>query len=345
MNYNKIFSQAIESLKEEGRYRTFTDLGRHAGAFPKAVNHDTGADITIWCSNDYLGMGQHPDVINAMNEAASKMGAGAGGTRNISGTNRPVVMLEKELASLHNKDSALVFVCGYLANETTLSTIATILPDCVILSDQCNHSSMIQGIKLSKVEKHIFRHNDVEHLEELLSQIDPNRPKLIAFESVYSMDGDVAPIAEICDLAEKYNALTYLDEVHAVGMYGNQGGGIAQEQGISDRVTIIQGTLAKAYGVMGGYIAADKTLVDVVRSYGSGFIFTTAIPPSLANAAYTSVKHLRSSQSERFIQKERVAMLKSKLIANGVPVLDNETHIVPVMVRNPNICREISQRL
>lgn len=345
MNYNKIFAAAIDDLKQEGRYRTFTDLGRHAGAFPMATNHDTKQNITLWCSNDYLGMGQNPQVIEAMNKAALEMGAGSGGTRNISGTNRPVVMLEKELADLHQKDAALVFVCGYLANETTLSTIANILPDCVILSDQCNHSSMIQGMRLSKVEKQIFRHNDIEHLEELLQAIDPKRPKLIAFESVYSMDGDIAPIEKICDLAEKYNALTYLDEVHAVGMYGEHGGGIAEKLGLMHRISIIQGTLAKAYGVMGGYIAGDQSLVDVVRSYGSGFIFTTAIPPSLSNAAYTSVKYLKQSNKERQKQQENVVKIRARLAEIGIPMLDNKTHIIPVMVKNPHLCRTISEHL
>lgn len=345
VDYSKYFSDAIEKLKSEGRYRVFTDLARYAGNFPMAKDHSGGRDVTIWCSNDYLGMGQHPDVISAIENAAKQMGAGAGGTRNISGNNRAVVELENELADLHNKEKALAFVCGYVANEATLSTLANVLPDAITFSDQLNHASMIQGIKAGKSEKKIFRHNDVEHLEELLQQADPKRPKIIAFESVYSMDGDIAPIEKICDLAEKYNAITYLDEVHAVGMYGPRGGGIAERDGLMERITIIQGTLAKAFGVMGGYIAADASLVDVIRSYAPGFIFTTALPPSLAAAATASIKHLKKSQTERQMQQEQAERLKSMLRQCKITFIDTETHIVPVMVGDAELCRMASEIL
>lgn len=343
--YKDYFSDAISRLKEEGRYRVFTSLARYAGEFPKAKNCSGEGDVTIWCSNDYLGMGQNTKVIAAMRDAAQELGAGAGGTRNISGTNRAVVDLEAELADLHHKEAALAFVCGYIANEATLSTLATVLPSPVIFSDALNHASMIQGIKLGKQEKHVFRHNDVEHLESLLKSVELSRPKIIAFESVYSMDGDIAPIKEICDLADKYNAMTYIDEVHAVGMYGQRGAGVCEERGLMDRITIIQGTLAKAYGVMGGYIASDALLVDVIRSYAPGFIFTTALPPSLAAAAAESIRHLKESQEERKGQRDRVARLRSMLDKVGIPHLDNESHIVPVMVGDPNLCREASDLL
>lgn len=344
-NYNEVFSAAIERLKHEGRYREFTELGRKAGFFPKADDYNSQKEVTIWCSNDYLGMGQHPDVINAMSDTAVHMGAGAGGTRNISGTNHPLVELEKELATIHGKDNALVFVCGYLANETTLSTLAKILPDCVIFSDACNHSSMIEGIRLGKCEKHVFNHNDPEHLEELLKKTDPKRPKVIAFESVYSMDGDIAPIEAFCDLADKYGAITYLDEVHAVGMYGKNGGGITDRDNLKHRITIIQGTLAKAYGTMGGYIAADRILIDVVRSYGNGFIFTTAMPPALAAASLTSVRHLKESQTERQQHQERAATLQSRLLNEGFNVISNNSHIVPILIEDADLCRLASQKL
>ncbi|MCD6035051.1 MAG: 5-aminolevulinic acid synthase [Rickettsiales bacterium] len=344
--YEVIFAEAIQRLKDEGRYREFTDLSRKVGDFPVAINNSNGGKpVTVWCSNDYLGMGQHPSVISAMMQAAQTMGAGAGGTRNISGTNHPLVELEAELADLHGKDAALVFVCGYLANETTLSTLSTILPNCIMYSDEKNHNSMIQGMRLSRVEKQIFRHSNLKHLEELLAASDPARPKIIAFESVYSMDGDIAPIEGICDLADKYNAITYLDEVHAVGMYGPRGGGIAERDGLLDRVTVLQGTLAKAFGVMGGYIAASAQLVDVIRSYGSGFIFTTAMPPSLANGALASVRHLKASSLEREKQQERAATLRKRLREAGLPVISNESHIVPVKIGDPEICREISRIL
>jgi len=345
IDYQKYFSEAIRKIKDEGRYRTFTDLARYAGAFPQAKDLTHGKDVTLWCSNDYLGMGQHPDVLNAIGDAARLMGAGAGGTRNIGGNNHEVVLLEEELADLHGKEKALAFVCGYVANEATLSTLATVMPDVITFSDAHNHASMIQGIKAGRSEKHIFRHNDVEHLEELLQQAPAHRPKLIAFESVYSMDGDIAPIAKICDLADKYNAITYLDEVHAVGMYGPRGGGIAEREGVADRVTIIQGTLAKAYGVIGGYIAADATLIDVIRSYAPGFIFTTALPPSIAAAARTSVHYLKNSSVERIQQQERAGRLKSMLRQCNIPFIDSETHIVPVMVGDPVLCRQASEIL
>jgi 5-aminolevulinate synthase len=344
-NYQKYFTDAIDRLKAEGRYRIFTEVERYVGQFPEARDHTRGKDVTIWCSNDYLGMGQHPEVIKAMEDAARNSGAGAGGTRNIAGNNYEVIRLEEEIADLHGKEKALAFVCGYVANEATLSTLATIMPDAVTYSDQMNHASMIQGIKAGRSEKHIFRHNDVGHLEELLKQSDINRPKIIAFESVYSMDGDVSPIGKICDLADKYNAITYLDEVHAVGMYGPRGGGIAERDGVAERVTIIQGTLAKAFGVIGGYIATDATLIDVIRSYAPGFIFTTALPPSIAAAAKTSIRHLKTSSIEREKQQEKAERLKSMLRQCKVPFIDSETHIVPVMVGEANLCREASELL
>jgi 5-aminolevulinate synthase len=345
INYEKYFSAAIDKLKRDGNYRVFTDLARYAGEFPKAKDYSNDKDVTIWCSNDYLGMGQHRDVIAAIEGAAKNMGAGAGGTRNIAGNNHAVVELEHELADLHGKDRALAFVCGYVANEATLSTLANILPDAVTFSDQLNHASMIQGIRAGKSEKHVFYHNNVEHLEELLKKVDINRPKIIAFESVYSMDGDIAPIKEFCDLADKYNAITYLDEVHAVGMYGARGGGIAEREGLLDRVTIIQGTLAKAYGVMGGYIASDDAIVDAIRSYAPGFIFTTALPPSLAAAATASIRHLKNSNVEREMQQDRAERLKSMLRQCNIPFIDSPTHIVPVMIGDAELARQASQLL
>lgn len=345
IDYGKFFKDAIDRVKTEGRYRTFTDLARYAGEFPKAYDHMEKKDVVVWCSNDYLGMGQNAKVLEAFNSAAKSMGAGAGGTRNIAGNNHAVVKLEEELADLHNKEKALAFVCGYVANEATLSTLATVMPGLITFSDQCNHASMIQGIKMGGSEKHIFRHNDVKDLERQLKQVDINRPKLIAFESVYSMDGDIAPIEEICDLADKYNAITYLDEVHAVGMYGPRGGGIAERDGLMDRVTIIQGTLAKAFGLMGGYIAADSTLIDVIRSYAPGFIFTTALPPALAAGATASIQHLKQSNLEREQQQERAERLKSMLRQCKIPFIDSPTHIVPVMVGDPVLCRNASHIL
>lgn len=346
INYEQYFISAVEKVKSEGRYRQFTDLGRQAGSFPMATNYsDNQKSVTIWCSNDYLGMGQHPKIIDAAAKALQEMGTGAGGTRNIAGNNHAVVVLEESLADLHRKEKALAFVCGYVANQATLSTLSLIMPDVVIFSDQLNHASMIDGMRAGKAERKIFHHNNIEHLEELLKKTDPGRPKLIAFESVYSMDGDVAPIEKICDLADKYDALTYIDEVHAVGMYGPRGGGISDQEQLAERLTIIQGTLAKAYGGLGGYIASNAKLVDAIRSYAPGFIFTTALPPSVAAGVTASIEHLKSSSKERDQQQERVAKLKSMLRQCNIPFLDNQTHIIPVIIGNPDLCRLASEIL
>jgi 5-aminolevulinate synthase len=343
--YQGFFDDALNALKGEGRYRYFRQLARKAGAFPVARDIERGEDVIIWCSNDYLGMGQHPSVLNAMHHALDDLGAGAGGTRNISGTHEILVSLERELCALHAKEAALVFVCGYVANEATLNTLCSLLPDCIVFSDEGNHASMIAGIRNSRVEKHIFRHNDLEHLEALLQAAPGDAPKLIAFESVYSMDGDIAPIAEICDLAEKYNALTYLDEVHAVGMYGDHGAGVAERDNVMARVDIIQGTFAKAFGVMGGYIAGRAKIVDVVRSYASGFIFTTALPPVLAAGALASVRHLRQSQQERDQHQAVVARLKRRCAEAGLPLLENPSHILPIIIGDAVKCKAASDLL
>ncbi len=346
-DYNASFESAIAALKNERRYRVFADLQRKAGEFPYARwNGPSGSrDVVVWCSNDYLGMGQHPKVIEAMCAAARAMGAGAGGTRNISGTNRALVALEAELADLHGKEAALVFTSGYVSNHTGIATIARLLPDCLILSDALNHNSMIEGVRAAGCAKQIWRHNDVEHLEQLLSQAAPGRPKLIVLESVYSMDGDVAPLEAICDLAERYHAMTYLDEVHAVGMYGRRGGGVAERDGVMARFDIIEGTLAKAFGTLGGYIAGSGAVIDAVRSHAPGFIFTTALPPAIAAAATASIAHLKASGAERAGQRRAVAATKAALRNAGLPVMATETHIVPVLIGNPDLCKQASDLL
>ncbi|MBB4086095.1 5-aminolevulinate synthase [Sphingomonas carotinifaciens] len=348
VDYSRVFTQAIDRLHAEGRYRVFIDILRNKGAFPNArcfAGHNGPKPITVWCSNDYLAMGQHPKVIAAMEEALHDVGAGSGGTRNIGGNTHYHVDLEGELADLHGKEAALLFTSGYVSNEATLATIAKILPGCIIFSDELNHASMIAGIRNSGCEKRVFRHNDVAHLEELLREADPSVPKLIAFESVYSMEGDVAPIAAICDLADRYNALTYLDEVHAVGMYGARGGGISERDEVADRLTIIEGTLGKAFGVMGGYIAADRMIVDVIRSYAPGFIFTTSLSPVLVAGVLASVRHLKSSSVEREGQQASARMLKAMMREAGLPVMLGDTHIVPVMVGDPVKAKKISDIL
>ncbi len=348
IDYTRVFTQAIDRLHDEGRYRVFIDILRNKGAFPNArcfAGHNGPKPITVWCSNDYLAMGQHPDVIAAMEDALHDVGAGSGGTRNIGGNTHYHVDLEAELADLHGKEAALLFTSGYVSNEATLATLAKILPGIIIFSDELNHASMIAGIRHSGCDKRVFRHNDVAHLEELLAEADPAVPKLIAFESVYSMEGDVAPIAAICDLADKYNALTYLDEVHAVGMYGARGGGISEARGVADRLTIIEGTLAKAIGVMGGYIAADRMIVDVIRSYAPGFIFTTSLSPVLVAGALASIRHLKASSVERQGQQAAAAQLKAMLADAGLPVMLGETHIVPLMVGDPVKAKRIADIL
>jgi 5-aminolevulinate synthase len=347
VNYREILKSKLNQLKSESRYRTFVELERQTGLHPHAVwnSPDGPKDVVIWCSNDYLGMGQNPDAVKALTNAIDTHGTGAGGTRNISGTSAAIVALEAELAELHGKERALVLTSGYVANEASISAIAGLFDDILILSDEMNHASIISGIRYARCDKVIFRHNDVAHLEELLAAHPLDRPKLIIFESVYSMDGDTSPIAEIVALAETYNALTYLDEVHAVGMYGDEGGGIAQMRGLQDRVDIIQGTLGKAYGVVGGYIAADDVICDAVRSFGSGFIFTTALPPALAHGALASVRHLRRSTNERQAQQRQATRLKTKLRNAGLPLLEGDTHIIPVMVRDAAKCSRICQIL
>nr|WP_315477973.1 5-aminolevulinate synthase [uncultured Sphingorhabdus sp.] len=348
MNYNAIFEKASDRLHAEGRYRVFIDILRNKGNYPNArcfAGHNGPKDITVWCSNDYLCMGQHPDVISAMENALHDVGAGSGGTRNIGGNTHYHVELEHELADLHGKDGALLFTSGYVSNDATLSTLAKVLPGCIIYSDELNHASMIAGIRNAGCEKRVWRHNDLAHLEELLAADDPDVPKLVAFESVYSMDGDVAPIGAVCDLADKYNALTYCDEVHAVGMYGARGGGISERDAVADRVTIIEGTLGKAFGVMGGYIAADQNIIDVIRSYAPGFIFTTSLSPVLVAGVLAAVRHLKSSSEERDAQQANAAMLKKLFFDAGLPVMMSNTHIVPLMVGDPVKAKKISDIL
>lgn len=347
MNYNDYFADSLNTLKEEGNYRTFAELERRCGSFPHARHHaeDTQKPVTIWCSNDYLGMGQHEAVIGAMHAALDRCGAGAGGTRNISGTTHDHVLLEAELADLHGKQAALLFTSGYVSNWAALGTLAGRIPNCLVLSDALNHASMIEGIRHSKAERMIWKHNDLADLEAKLAAQPLDRPKLIAFESVYSMDGDIAPIKEICDLADRYNAMTYLDEVHAVGLYGPRGGGIAEREGLMDRLTVIEGTLGKAFGVVGGYIAASADLCDFVRSFASGFIFTTALPPAVAAGAAASVRHLKASSSERATHQQRVAEVRARLDVLGIPHEPNPSHIIPVMVGCPVKCKYISDLL
>ena len=347
MNFEGMFQQRLETLHQEGRYRVFADLKRRRGSFPTA-DHFTaqGArEVTVWCSNDYLGMGQHPVVLTAMHEAIDAVGAGSGGTRNISGTTHYHVELESELADLHGKEAALLFTSAYVANDATISTLLRLVPDTVVFSDEKNHASMIEGIRHGRCEKHIFRHNDVADLEARLKKFSRSTPKIIAFESVYSMDGHIAPIAEICDLAERYGALTYLDEVHAVGLYGHRGGGIAERDGVMDRVDIINGTLAKGFGVMGGYIAGSRDLCDTIRSFASGFIFTTSLAPAIAAGALASIRHLKTSTLERTRHQERVRSLKRSLEAKRLPVMDNPSHIVPVKVGCPIRCKALTDAL
>ncbi len=348
MDYDKHFEGCIEGIRREGRYRYFATLERICGRFPKAMYHDPEngtREVTIWCSNDYLGMGQNPKVIQAAKDALDKSGAGAGGTRNISGTTIYHTMLEESVADLHQKEAGLVLSSGYVANEGALSALGKLLPNAVMFSDQMNHASMIHGIKNSGCEKHVFRHNDLEHLETLLKSVDINRPKIIAFESVYSMDGDIAPIKEICDLAGKYNAMTYLDEVHAVGLYGPRGGGIAEQRGLLDRIDILEGTFGKGYGCMGGFITGSRNIIDAVRSFASGFIFTTSLPPSVLAAAHASVEHLKVSQIEREKLHRNAAVFKDTLERAGLPFMKGESHIVPLIVGEPNCCREVTDML
>ena len=347
MDYEQKFIDALDALKREGRYRQFADIRRKRGAFPQAKHFAPGGerDIKVWCSNDYLGMGQHAKVIEAMHAAVDEAGAGSGGTRNISGTTRYHVALESELADLHAKEAALLFTSGYVANDASLSTLVRLLPECVIFSDAMNHASMIEGIRHGRGPKRIWKHNDLADLEAMLAEYDRDTPKIVAFESVYSMDGDIAPIGEICDLAKRYNALTYLDEVHAVGLYGSRGAGVAQRDGVMSQVDVIEGTLAKGFGLMGGYIAASANMIDAIRSYAAGFIFTTSLPPAIVAGALASVRHLKASSMERDRHQERARTLKRRLTEAGLPVLENPSHIVPVMVRDPVRCKQLTDAL
>jgi 5-aminolevulinate synthase len=347
MDYSKFFTAALGRLHDERRYRVFADLERIAGRFPHAVWHSPNGprNVVIWCSNDYLGMGQHPKVVGAMVETATRVGTGAGGTRNIAGTHHPLVQLEQELADLHGKEAALLFTSGYVSNQTGIATIAKLIPDCLILSDALNHNSMIEGIRQSGCARQVFRHSDMAHLEELLRAAGSDRPKLIACESLYSMDGDIAPLAKICDLAERYGAMTYVDEVHAVGMYGPRGGGIAERDGVMPRIDVLEGTLAKAFGCLGGYIAANADIIDAVRSYAPGFIFTTALPPAICSAATAAIRHLKTSSWERERHQDRAARVKAILTAAGLPVMSSDTHIVPVFVGDPELVKQASDLL
>lgn len=347
MDFEAFFRSELDGLKSEGRYRVFADLERRAGRFPRAIFHSQGGprEVTVWCSNDYLGMGQHPSVLAAMREALEDSGAGAGGTRNIAGTNHHHVLLERELADLHGKDAALLFNSGYMSNWASLSTLAARIPGCIVLTDAANHASMIEGIRHSRAEKAIFAHNDAADLRRKLQALDPARPKLIAFESVYSMDGDIAPIADFCDLAAEFGAMTYIDEVHAVGLYGPRGGGISERDGLSARLDLIEGTLAKAFGVMGGYVTGSAALCDFIRSFASGFIFSSALPPALAAGALAAIRHLKTSATERERQQDRVATLRLRLDEAGIPHLANPSHIVPVMVGDAVLCKRISDEL
>lgn len=347
MDFDAMFNAQLDALREEGNYRIFAELERRCGAFPKAKSHDDDApdEVTVWCSNDYLGMGQNAFIREVMKSTVDECGTGAGGTRNISGTNHHHVMLERELADLHGKESALLFTSGYVSNWAALSTLGGRLPDCVILSDELNHASMIEGIRHSRAQKRIWKHNDPEDLDRQLSRLPANAPKIVAFESVYSMDGDICPMQEIVEVAEKHGAMTYLDEVHAVGLYGPRGGGVSEREGLADRITLIEGTLGKAYGCVGGYITGSAALCDFVRSFASGFIFTTALPPAVAAAAKASVAHLKRSNAEREMQRARVAQLRAALNRAGIPHMDNPSHIIPVMIKDPVKCRQISDIL